>query len=68
MIIAGTNLLLDECGVAQSLDDEAVFLEQRLHVIADGFVIVDNQNAYEGDFDRQGALLERSGWLVAVTL
>jgi predicted HD phosphohydrolase len=52
--------IFDERGVAQRFDDEAVFFEQRLHVVANRFVIVHDQDSHARYFDRQGSLLGRS--------
>ena len=46
------DLFFDEGGVAQRLDLEAVALEERLHVVADGLVVVDDEDANGGELGR----------------
>ena len=54
------DFVFDERGVAQRLDDEAVLFEQRLHEVANRFVIIHDQDSHARYFDRQGSLLGRS--------
>jgi hypothetical protein len=51
VITALANLALDERRIAHRLHVEAVGFEQGLHVIADGFVVVDDENTNCGKLD-----------------
>ena len=52
VVAAVADLFLDARGVAQRLDLKAVALEQRLHVLADGLVVVDDEYSSGGDLGR----------------
>ena len=60
VVAARADLVFDLRRVAQRLDLVAVALEQRLHVVADGSIVVDDKNANGGELDGQGILL---GWV-----
>ena len=51
MVAAVADLVLDARRIAQRLDLEAVALEQGLHVVADGLVVVDDEDANGGKLD-----------------
>ena len=63
MVRALAHLVLDERRVADGLHVEAVALEQqRLHVVADRFVVVDDEDAYSGELGRHLYLTEGPGY------
>ena len=59
VVAAGPDLVLDLRRIAQRLDLVAVALEQRLHVVADGSVVVDDQDPNGGKLDGHGILLSQ---------
>ena len=55
MVRTVTHLLLDAGRVPGRFYLKAIALEQRLHVLTDGFVVVDDENSYGGKLRRHRA-------------
>jgi len=51
------NFVFDQRRIADGFDDEAIFFQHRLHQLADGSVVVDDEYAHRGYFDRHFRLL-----------